>query len=140
MSTKPIDSRTLTPRMEVLLKGTGAATFALFDQKGNVLLTKRLVLSGSDAAEAKSRLPLTLRTRAGSVPVVPVLIHKANQKQTVTFAGKDAVSATAERYRELRVSKAAIAKIGQAMLLAEERGGDPDIILSLGRKSAGKRR
>jgi hypothetical protein len=75
--------------MEVHLKGLGATTVGLFDGKGNALLTKRLVLSGSSQVEAKSLLRLTLSTKAGQIPVVPVLIHQTSPSQTVTFGDKN---------------------------------------------------
>jgi hypothetical protein len=121
MSIKLINN---TPRdadsMEVRLKGSGATTVGLFDGKGNALLTKRIVLSGSSQVEAKSLLRLTLGTKAGQIQVVPVLIHQTSPSQTVTFGGQDPGAATAERFRAMKLNKNSISKIQTAARLSAE--------------------
>ena|ERR1700722_5955788 len=109
------------PRMEVRLKGLGATTVGLFDGKGNALLTKRLVLSGSSEVEARSLIPLTLGTKAGRIPVAPVLIHQTNLSQAITFGGQDPAAATAETFRAMKLNKNAIDKIQAAARLSVER-------------------
>jgi hypothetical protein len=106
--------------MEVHLKGLGATTVGLFDGKGNALLTKRLVLSGSSQVEAKSLLRLTLSTKAGQIPVVPVLIHQTSPSQTVTFGGQKPGAATAERLRAMKLSKNSISNIQTTARLSAE--------------------
>src|SRR5262249_55526733 len=94
--------------IEIAIKGPGELTLGLIDRKGKVLLKKRLIISGADAIEAKSQVPLALQTRKGEVPVVPVLIHQGTLKQRITFAGKEPATFTKERCRKLKVSRGVI--------------------------------
>jgi hypothetical protein len=122
MSIKPINSTDQdTSRIEVRLKGPGVTTIGLYDSAGRALLTKRLALSGPSEIQARSRLPLTLRTKAAQVPVVPVLLHQTNPTQAITFAGQDPATATAERCRAMKLSKASVGKIQAAARLAAGR-------------------
>lgn len=108
--------------MEIVIKGTGEFIVGLVDSKGTVLLRKRLVISGSPKIEAKSRLPLTLQTRDGEVPVVPVLIRSAT-RSLVTFAGKEPAVFTGRRCKELGLAQAMVKKAAKAAAeLAERRG------------------
>jgi hypothetical protein len=121
MSIKLINSaRQDMPRVEVRLKGPGATTVGLYDSKGNALLTKRLILSGPNEVEARSLLPLILQTKAGQVPLVPMLIHQTNRSQAVTFAGQDPAMTTAERCHSMKLNKSSISKIHVAVQLARE--------------------
>jgi hypothetical protein len=77
---QPQNPQLQTAGIELRLKGPGSSTVALFDSKGNPLMTKRLVLSGSSGVEARSILPLTLGTTAGVVAVVPALLHQSDTR------------------------------------------------------------
>ena len=130
MSTKQTDANTI----EVRLYGPGATTVGLFDTKGRALLVKRLIVSGPQEVEARSRLPRSVQVRGGDLPVVPVLMHRVNDKQRVTFEGKEAETATAEKYRAMKFSKAVLGKIREATALVASRGGDPGAMVSLSTK------
>ena len=119
------------PTFEVRLKGPGAVTVALYDGQGNALLTKRWVVSGADEVEVRSRLPLSLRTKAGLCSVVPVLIHQTNSKQAITFDGHDPAVMTAERSRAVKLSKASLSKIQAAAKLAGARRRDAEVSLPI---------
>jgi hypothetical protein len=97
--------------LEIHLKGPGTTTVGLFDKQSNLLLIKRLVLSGPKTIEAKSRVPLSLNTRSGEILIAPVLIHQTDRKQLVTFAGQDPESATEQRFKEMKLSEASAAKV-----------------------------
>jgi hypothetical protein len=109
------------PMIELRLKGSGEAVVSLFDSRGNSLLTKRWVISGSGDLEVRSRLPLSLRTKAGQIPVIPVLIHQTDSRQTITFDGKRPADATSNRGRAIGLSKASRRKIETASQLAAAR-------------------
>jgi hypothetical protein len=122
MSIKLINSASQDlPMMELRLKGSGKAVVSFFDNQGNTLLTKRWVVSGPGEVEVRSRLPLSLRTKAGRIPVMPVLIHQSGSGQTITFDGKHPEDATSNRGRTIRLSKASLSKIRAASQLAAAR-------------------
>jgi hypothetical protein len=112
-----------TAGIELRLKGPGSSTVALFDSKGNPLMTKRLVLSGSPGVEARSILPLTLGTTAGVVAVVPALLHQSDTRQTVTLGDKKPEAAMEERFLAIRLSKSSAERIRATVRLASAQGG-----------------
>ena len=94
-------------------------------------MVKRLIVSGPKEVEARSRLPRTVQVRGGDLPVVPVLMHRANEAQRVTFEGTEADTLTAGKYSEMRITKAALAKIQETSRVIASRGGDPAAMVSL---------
>ena len=94
---------------EIIIKGSGEFVLGLVDREGRILLTKRLVASGSDRVEVRTRVPETLKTRNGEASVVPVLI-KSSSKQIATFGGKSPAAFTSQRCRELKFSTAVMKK------------------------------
>lgn len=113
VATKPTVS-SATEAIEVRLKGQGVTTVGLVDSNGNVLLSQRIVVSGSDEIEAAIHLPLSLSTKKGAILAVPVLFHQTHAQQVVTVGGKDPAIATTDRQRSLKLDGAAAAKIKAA--------------------------
>jgi hypothetical protein len=139
MSTKP-DTVADAGIFEVRVHGPGALTFGLFDAKGKALVVKRLIVSGPEGIEARSRLPRRVQTQSGAVAVVPVLMHRANSEQRVTFEGKDAAKATEERGRDIGLSKSALGKIKETTDLIAARGGDPQVLVAASKGPPAKKR
>ena len=139
MSTKQTDAPA-SDLTEVRLHGPGAATVGLFDARGKGLIVRRLIVSGPDNVEARCRLPRTVQLRRGAVPVVAVLMHRARDQQRVTFDGLEPETATAAHGRDLRLTKAVLAKIQQAATEVAARGGDPGAMISLGAGARARRR
>jgi hypothetical protein len=123
--------------LEIIIKGEGEVTIALFDRNGRLLLGKRLRISGQPRIEARSRLPLVLQTARGDAPVVPVLLRRSRLEQEVTFNGVEPSSFMKDRYRALKVQRAAAEKISQTVKLFEGEVG-PDFPMIL-RGATGKR-
>lgn len=115
--------------IDVVVRGPGELTIGAVDPKGRLLLRKRIVVSGDPRIEARSRLPLTVQTRNGAVPVVPLLIQRKDGAQEVTFAGRDASDFTAERCRELKVSTALVDKASRAAAAALEHDEWPHLLI-----------
>jgi len=109
------------PMMDLRLKGSGAAIVGLFDSRGKILLTKRWVVTGSDAVEVRSRLPLSLATKGGRLPVVPILIDQTNDGQAITFDGKKPAEMALTRARAIRISQNSFRKIQAASKLIAAR-------------------
>ena len=72
--------------------------------------------------------------------IAPVLIHRTNKEQRVTFAGKDNAAATAERFREIKLDKAAVEKSEHVVRHIAERGGHPGAVASVPKRGVTKRR
>lgn len=100
--------------VEVRLRGPGATTLGLIDEMGNVLMTRRVAVSGSSEVEAHFQMPLSLSTMKGEIAAVPMLFHQTSAKQVVTVGGKDPATATTERQRAMKLDPAAIEKIKAA--------------------------
>jgi hypothetical protein len=99
--------------MEIVIKGEGETTIALFDRSGRALLRKQWRVSGHPRIEARSRLPLVLQTTRGEAAIVPVLVRSGSEQQ-VTFDGKQPRSVTEDRYRMLKWPRTAVEKISRA--------------------------
>jgi hypothetical protein len=122
------------------LRGPGAATLGLFDSKGKAWLARRVRVSGPDNVEARTHLPTTLGTRRGEVAVVAVLMHQTNERQRVMLGDQEAAAATASRFRELKISKAAAEKIEQSVKRIAELGGVPGALVETRAKPLARRR
>ena len=94
--------------IEVILKGAGEATVGLVDRRGRMLMTMRLVLSGSEGIEARSTMPLVLQTREEEIAVVPVLISTTGSNQRVTFGGLEHGTFTSRRCEELNITRGGV--------------------------------
>ena len=90
--------------MEIALDGEGEVLLRFIDAKGRTILEERLAVSGSSAVRAKRIVPLVLETTEGESPVAPVLVHRTNERQRVTFDGQSPASWTRKRCREIRCS------------------------------------
>jgi hypothetical protein len=115
--------------IDVVVKGPGELTIGAVDRKGRLLLRKRIVASGDPGIEARTQLPLTVQTRNGAVPVVPLLIQRKDARQHITFAGRDAPDFTAERCREMKVSTAMIDKASRTAAAALEHNEWPHLLI-----------
>jgi len=122
--------------LEVSIKGAGEVAIALVDRKGQVLFRKRLIISGAEGIEAKSRVPLQLETKSGRIPVVPVLIRKTTSQQEVLFGGRDPESFATTRCRELKFPKSIVERVVADDRTRDERAG---IVLTNRRKGLRKR-
>ena len=107
-------SSTSADAVEVRLKGPGVTTLGLVDGRGNVLLSRRVMVSGPDALELKFQMPLGLSTTRGEVAAVATLFHQTSAQQRVMIGGKDPATAAAERQRALNLDRNAIAKLKAA--------------------------
>ena len=119
--------------LEVKITGPGELSIALVDRKGQTLLSKRLVVSGSDCLEARTRLPLELETKRGRAPVVPVLTFKRDSEQQVTFDGQEPEAFARERCRQLKVSPKLIERSIEAERQRDELEGLSAVLGQRGR-------
>lgn len=113
-SSKSTEKSAATESVEVRLKGPGVTTLGLVDGMGNVLMSRRVLVSGPEELEMKFQMPLSLSTKRGELAAVAVLFHQTSTKQLVMVGGKDATTAAAERARALNLSATAIAKVKAA--------------------------
>jgi hypothetical protein len=113
MSTKSSTSPAMDT-VEVRLKGPGVTTLGLLDGMGNVLMARRVGVSGQSEVEMTFQMPLSLSTTKGEIAAVPVLFHQTSAKQIVTLGGKDPAAAAAERQRALKLDAIAVGKIKAA--------------------------
>jgi len=97
--------------IEIRLQGPGATTVGLVDGNGNVLMTRRVVVSGPSDMETKFQMPLSLATTKGKIDAVPMLFHQTSATQVVTIGGKDPAGAAQERQRALKLNATAFGKI-----------------------------
>jgi hypothetical protein len=110
--------------VEVRLKGPGATTVGLVDNMGNVLMTRRVAVSGSAEVEAHFQMPLILSTPKGEIAAVPMLFHQTSAEQVVTVGGKDPAAAAAKRQRALKLDATAVKKIKAATEAAAAQIGE----------------
>ena len=96
--------------MEISLDGEGEVLLRFIDAKGRTVLEERLVVTGSSTVGAKRIVPLELETTEGELPVAPVLVHRTNDLQRVTFDGQPPASWTRKRCREIKCSPKIAAK------------------------------
>jgi hypothetical protein len=101
-----------TEVVEVVVKGPGQASVALFDRNGTALLRRVWRFSGHPQIEIRSRLPTTLQTTRGRVPVVPVVV-RAEKDQKVSLDGAEPGAHLEERCRALKWPRTAVAKISR---------------------------
>ena len=90
--------------MEIALDGEGEVLLRFIDAKGRTILEERLAVSGSSTVRARRIVPLVLETTEGKLPVAPVLAHRTNDRQRVTFDGQPPASWTRKRCREIKCS------------------------------------
>jgi hypothetical protein len=121
--------------VNIVIKGGGEVRLALVDQKGNTLLRKRLIVSGSEGIEVRSRLPLELETRRGRVAVVPVVVSEIQPQQQVTFDGQKPAAFIDARCRRLKIAPRLLARA-----LAEAPAEDADGLVLDAPGAAAKRR
>jgi hypothetical protein len=114
MSTKSASESQAMETVEVRLKGPGVTTIGLVDGTGNVLMSRRVLVSGSNEIEATFQMPLSLGTAKGQIAAVPILFHQTSAKQIVTVGGKDPAAAATERQRALKLDATAVGKIKAA--------------------------
>jgi len=120
MSTRSVSSKS-TPSsaseidaIEIRLQGPGATTVGLVDGAGNVLMTRRVVVSGPSEMETNFQMPLSLATTKGKLDAVPMLFHQTSAKQVVTMGGRDPAGAAQERQRALKLNAAAVGRMKAA--------------------------
>jgi len=111
---------------EIIIKGSGEFVLGLVDREGRILMTKRLIASGSADVEVRTRVPETLNTLNGEASVVPVLV-KSSSKQVATFGGKSPAAFTSQRCRALNFSSAVMKKAASS---AAKRAKEPHMRLS----------
>jgi hypothetical protein len=104
----------LAEAIEVRLKGPGITTLGLIDGKGNLLLSRRVAVSGSTGVELTFQMPLSLSTKKGEIAAVPMLFHQTSATQLMTIGGKNPAAAAEERQRALKLNAAAVGKIKAA--------------------------
>jgi len=102
-----------TDVVEVVVKGPGQASVALFDKNGAALLRRVWRISGHPQIELRSRLPTAMRTTRGQVAVVPVVVRAAKNQQ-VSMDGVEARAFLEERCRALKWPRTAFEKISRA--------------------------
>jgi hypothetical protein len=96
---------------QVKCEGPGEVSIALVDAKGRLLIHKRIAISGSPKVYGGTRLPLTVRTTKGEVPVVPVLVGQSNSKQRLLVDDGPLAAYIEARARALKVSSAAMGSV-----------------------------
>src|SRR5262245_19626280 len=72
--TRWIDMST-TKSMKLSIEGPGDITVGLLGRGGDLLLLRRIVLSGDPRIYGEAEIPLSITTAEGSMPVVPVMLH-----------------------------------------------------------------
>ena len=98
---------------EVVVKGPGQASVALFDKNGTALLRRVWRISGHPQIETRSRLPIALQTTRGRVAVVPIVVAAAKD-QKVSVDGTEPGALLEEHCRALKWPRTAVAKISRA--------------------------
>lgn len=124
MSTKSANKSQPIEEIGVRLKGLGVTTLGLVDGMGNVLLSRRVLVSGPSGIEMKFQMPLSLSTTEGEIAAVPMLFHQTSAEQVVTVGGKDPAAAAQERQRALKVDATAVGKIQAATEAATAQIGE----------------
>jgi hypothetical protein len=110
-----------TEVIEVVVKGPGQASVALFDKNGTALIRRVWRISGHPKIEARSRLPTAVQTKRGRVAVVPVVVRAA-EDQRVSLDGAEPRAFLEERCRALKWPRTALERISRAAAqLGEER-------------------